>query len=308
MVCWCGNIVRISGGEFASQTPLKVLYQWVSNNGSIGSSSAKRIPHSDEIKASSCSLTSDCQGLCARQYEVTACRSCELCVSKEHWTWMGEEPPLFMAIWYLCWNVVLGWRNKKNDIFSKLQKQTGIEQGFCQACAQHRRERHWEYVSACAQKLLLLFWRNKIEAIKQKELNPVVGDLNSGWWVSPVASRNSFLLQNKMCVSNRFFLLRRGKATALRWWLQQWWDKERPCHHSQGSQKQAGASIMLQEQVLQRLENGVVDVTGSLQSLCLSKTTHQQILFCKSRWTSCSSVQVQEQSNLCTSCVFNNSR
>lgn len=179
-----------------------------------------------------------------KQHEVTACRSCEPCVSKEHQTWMDEEPPLFMTTGYLCWNVVLGWRNKIN-IFSKPRKWIGTEQGFCQACAQRRRERHWEYVSACAQKLLHLFWRNKTEAIKQKELNPVVGDLNSGWWLNPVVSRNSFLLQNTMCVSNRFFLLRRSKATALHWPLQHWWDKERLCHQSQGSQKQVGPSKVL---------------------------------------------------------------
>lgn len=183
-------------GLFAMLTSLKVLYKQVLNNGSIGSSFAKRIPHSDEIKASSCWLTGDCQVLHARQHEVTACKSCELYVSKEHQTWMSEEPRLFMTVGYLCWNVVLGWI-KKNYIFSKLPKQIGIEQGFCWACAQHRRERCWEYVSVCAQKLLLLFWRNKTEAIKQKELNPVVGDLNSGWWLSPVASRNSLCFKIK---------------------------------------------------------------------------------------------------------------
>lgn len=36
--------------------------------------------------------------------------------------------------------VVLGWRGKKGSVFSKLQKQIGTEQGFCWACAQHRRE------------------------------------------------------------------------------------------------------------------------------------------------------------------------
>lgn len=33
-----------------------------------------------------------------KQHEVTACRSCEPCVSKEHQTWMDEEPPLFILL------------------------------------------------------------------------------------------------------------------------------------------------------------------------------------------------------------------
>lgn len=64
----------------------------------------------------------------------------------------------------------------------------------------------------------------------------MVGDLNKSWWVSPVASRNSLLLQNKMCVSKRFFLLRRDWATPLRRWRWCWCDNERLFYHLRESQ------------------------------------------------------------------------